>query len=104
MKLFLDDIRNPPDKSWVVVRTAGECLAHLKQYDITEISFDHDLGDVFPGSGYTIAKWIEEQCFYGMKCPIWHIHSANPVGRQNIEAAMTRAEMYSNVNDANICT
>jgi len=100
MKIFLDDIRNPPDDSWTVLRTADQVIRFLAFYDIEEISFDHDLGDDENGTGYDVAKYIEEQCFYGyMKCPKWMIHSANPVGRENIKSAMNFAEYCTIVNE-----
>jgi hypothetical protein len=40
-----------------------------------------------------VAKRIEQWVMEGkIPLPIWEVHSANPVGRQNIEAAMRSAE------------
>jgi len=70
-----------------------------------EISFDHDLGEdvakekVEGGmskrkarvekketkSGYDCAKWLCDYCWTnGLPIPSWNVHSANPVGRDNI--------------------
>ena len=101
MKIFLDDVRNPPDDGWQIVTSAKACIRILWTYGhkVTHISFDHDLGNDIDGTGYTVARWIEEQCYYGaLKCPAWQIHSANPVGRENIAAAMRCAEYYSDKN------
>ena len=98
MKIFLDDIRNPKTDGWQIIRTASKCINILNIYGhkVTEISFDHDLGDDEDGTGYDVAKWIEEQCFMGnWKCPKWNVHSANPVGEENIHKAMINAERYS---------
>ncbi len=99
MKIFLDDIRDPKTNDWIIVRTAKDCINLIKsnKNEFYEISFDHDLGDE-EYTGYNVAKWIEAECFFGMKCPKWNIHSANPVGRQNIEAAMKSAENFSRRN------
>ena len=90
MKLFLDDVRNPPDDTWDVVRKYKTALDYWRLYPIEEISFDHDLGE--ENTGYDFAKFIEFACNDGHPCPKWQIHSANPVGRKNIEMAMKNAE------------
>lgn len=64
--------------------------------DVTHISFDHDLGD-FAGTGYEVAKAVEYWAFHKVISSItWEIHSANPVGRKNIEQAMRSAERFWN--------
>lgn len=93
MKLFLDDRRLPPDHTWQRVYTPDQAIAVLKTGNVEEISFDHDLGLPEPENGHKVARWIEEQSFSGTFKPLkWHIHSANPVGRANIEATMRSAE------------
>lgn len=89
MKLWLDDIRPAPDASWTHCRTQGEASHFLRTGLVEEISFDHDLGEN-AGDGYSLAKEIEKSAAAGnMRRPlVWHIHSANPVGRANIQAAM----------------
>ena len=58
------------------------------------ISFDHDLGDNRL-SGYDLAKWVERRAHLNqIKRITWDIHSANPVGRKNIEMAMSNADKY----------
>lgn len=98
MKLWLDDVRLPPD-GWDWKVTASEAIEALKTGKYTQISFDHDLGDPHGlenlGTGYEVAAWIEEQAYFGqIKRLIWKIHSANPVGRRNIEAAMINADKF----------
>lgn len=95
MKLFLDDIRNPPDNTWVVCRTAEEAIKCLKTGKVTLISFDHDLGEASDLNGNDVAKWIERSVFdkqSGVHMPKWQVHSMNPVGRRNIIATMMAAE------------
>jgi NAD+-processing family protein with receiver domain len=87
VKVFLDDIRNPPDDSWIVVRNYSDCISLLQTGKVTVLSLDHDLGA--DETGYDVAKWIEEKVFlYSFNPPEITIHSANPVGRSNIEAAL----------------
>lgn len=97
MKLWIDDIRTPPSEEWIWSKTSQDAINVLKWNRVKEISFDHDLGSEENGTGYDVARWIEIEAFLGnMKCIKWYIHSANPVGRSNIEAAMKNANKYWN--------
>ena len=90
--IFLDDLlENPSD--FTLCRTAEEAIQLIDTGRVFYISFDHDLG---PGKdGYDVAKHIEEKVYYQkIKCPQWNIHSGNPVGRDNIRAAMLSAERF----------
>lgn len=95
MKLWLDDIRPAPPGYDIIAKTANEAITHLVTGKITEMSFDHDLGDLMAGTGYTVARWLELAAY---TCTIprikWAIHSANPVGRKNIEVALINADRY----------
>src|SRR5260370_10100302 len=43
-KLFLDDIRKPPDSTWDVVRSYDAFVAYIETNGVPDIiSFDHDL-------------------------------------------------------------
>lgn len=45
MKLWVDDIRNPPDDSWHIARSVGAAVRALDMFyrDITDINLDHDI-------------------------------------------------------------
>lgn len=74
MKVWLDDVREPPDDSWTWAKSSNEAIALLKWRPVVEISLDHDLG--LYDTGMRVAKHI-----VGMLArPIVHIHSMNPVG------------------------
>ncbi len=95
MKIWLDDVREIPAglDGWVWMTTGEEAVEALKIGGVKQISFDHDLGEGM--SGYDVAKIIEKMAFYDNIEPIvWHIHSANTVGRKNIEMAMLSAERF----------
>jgi hypothetical protein len=95
MKLFLDDLREAPPQFDVIARTYEEAIAYLKQGSIEEISLDHDLGT--EKTGYDVAKWIEKEAFFQNKevvPAIISIHSANPVGRKNIEQAIRKTRLF----------
>lgn len=112
MNLFLDDFRNPRDAGeymhpkykllyntleWEVVRNYDQFVHTIERYGMPElISFDHDLADEhYVGisydefeekTGYHCMKWLIEY-IQNEKCELPEIivHSANPVGKENIE-------------------
>lgn len=90
-KLFLDDVRDPYDKDWTVVRNYDECIKALSSNLWDEISLDHDLADEHYAeigdeseylefkekTGFEVVKWIVEN---DMWAPRIIVHSWNPVG------------------------
>lgn len=94
MRLFLDDVRQAPE-GWVRAYTAQEAIDFLAAGGVGEISLDHDLGPPEAGTGYDVATWIEEHAAAGVLPPLmWSVHSANPVGRGRMEAALRSAERF----------
>ena len=92
MKLWIDDCRVPPQNgNWTTwAKTFDEAMRYIRVnwYDITDISFDHDLGHNCK-TGYDILCVIEKECADGRYFTgNLHIHSANPVGRKNMEAVI----------------
>ena len=98
-KLYLDDVRTPNSEGWEIVRSYDEFVLWIQNNGLPEeVSFDHDLADVNYDSltfsesfkyhektGYDCAKWLCEYCWTnGLPIPSWNVHSANPVGRDNI--------------------
>ena len=93
IKLYVDDERPCPD-GWVLARNYAEAFHHIDLRRVAVISLDHDLGE--DRTGYDIACYIEQLAHEdsSYKPPTIYVHSANPVGRQNIErviAAIDRA-------------
>lgn len=93
VKIWVDDIREPPSDGWWVCRsviTAKETISalQLKGYIIEVVSIDHDAGDYEPlgGDYIKVLDWLEET---GKNIPI-HIHTMNPVGRQNMKAIIKK--------------
>ena len=88
MKLWLDDNRPAPD-GWTWAKTASEAIKWLMAgSDITDISFDHDLGEG-NGDGHDVVSLVEELVYAGrIKMPEMAVHSANPVGAQKIHLAI----------------
>lgn len=90
MKLWLDDVRPAPD-GWTWVKTAPEAIAQFATGEVSIASLDHDLGPSDAGTGYDVLCWVEKamaaHAWYG-HLPIIHVHSANPVGRSRMLAAV----------------
>lgn len=104
MKLFLDDIRMPPDDTWVCARDIGVAKTLLEAGDVAFASLDHDLGacdacqqpdwhGVMPhcshvGTGYDLCLWMAEHNIWPMQKPV--VHSMNPVGRDRMRGVIDR--------------
>lgn len=96
--LWLDDLRNPVRFPELIDLSRFDKVVWVKDFaafkqEVTEhglpafVSFDHDLGEA--ESGYDCAKWLVDYCMGGetpLPLPGWQVHSANPVGRKNIES------------------
>jgi hypothetical protein len=99
MKIWLDDVR-PAPAGYVRLRTCQQFIEFYADnwHMIATVSFDHDLGEDANGvvlqTGYDALKWLEEQVANGnMNPPLnMQIHSANPVGRKNMAAAICKIE------------
>lgn len=94
MKVYLDDER-PTPVGWIGVSTASAAIALLATGRVTDLSLDHDLGPEDAGTGYEVCKWMEKVAHEsGGEFPLparISVHSANPVGRQRMEAAIRSA-------------
>lgn len=102
MKLWIDDIRNAPDDTWVVARTINSAIKAIRTFNIEEISFDHDIshqvtmealsrpypcGECFCAVAYyvSVALWPQK--------PKVTIHTSNPAGAKEIEAILKEGQM-----------
>jgi len=105
IELWLDDERDPNDNfikeefgsrdGMIWVKTAWAAISRLKDNNVSFISLDHDLGPAGAGTGYVVAKWIEEQAFNGTLNKLdWSVHSKNTAGTKNITFAMMNANKY----------
>ncbi len=95
VRIWLDDLRPMPSSFNVHCKTASEAIELLNKGNVQAISFDHDLG-VDGGTGYQVASFIEKEAKEGTLESIdqMTIHSANPVGRQNIKYAIRNAMKF----------
>jgi len=96
--LWLDDMRNPHINSEGKVPQGYKIVWAKNYYEFVSwmqnnpppdlISFDHDLGQ--GETGYDCAKWLVEQCLdNNIPSPRFFVHSANPVGSENIMGLLT---------------
>lgn len=98
MRLFVDDIRNAPEKDWTVARSVDSAINFISQFgmEITEISLDHDIShQVSVGKNSrpfpcvetftAVARYIAEYYDGEQIKPLITIHTSNPMGAKNIE-------------------
>lgn len=92
-KLFIDDLRTPPSASWYVARNSDQAIRTLLSLGCpSEISFDHDLGG--EDTAMKVVHWLIDQDMnnQGQFIPPdfqYLVHSANPVGKANIEGLLS---------------
>jgi hypothetical protein len=96
-KLWVDDIRNPPDDTYDVVRTYNDAILALMATEYTDIYLDHDLACFSKGremTGYDVVLWIVDQHINNpdnFTAPVrYHMLTANPVGRKNMTELINR--------------
>ena len=94
MRIFLDDERQPPDNTWLRLNWPTEVIEYLKTGKVTELSLDHDLGDIFQvpeRTGYDVVLWMEEAVnTTDFIPPKIKIHSANPVAWTKMLAGINK--------------
>lgn len=85
---------------WKLAKDCDEFKALIELFGLPAfVSFDHDLGldkaktlesglivaNWSEETGLTAAKWLVEYCFeQSLPFPEYRVHSANPVGKENI--------------------
>jgi hypothetical protein len=100
--MFIDDLRDPPDSGWVVMRNSEDAIACLNARGCPEkISFDHDLGG--DDIAMVVVKYLVEKDMDdgGTFIPPWFtflVHSANPVGARNIDGYLRGYLQHKNTN------
>lgn len=109
------------ENDWIIVRSYSEFCNHIQNFGIPDfVSFDHDLADdhyndLFSDdnwtkddndivlkydeykekTGYECAKWLVDFCLENsLTLPDYIVHSANPVGKRNIESYLNNAKKH----------
>ena len=91
VKVWVDDIRTPPDDTWLWFKDSASTLVWVRERHAaglplgTLMSLDHDLG----GDDTTrpIVLWMCENEVWADEI---RVHSANPVGRTWLEGMVAR--------------
>lgn len=109
-KVYLDDERKAP-QGWIQTKTSYETIKLLQERKVSELSLDHDLGDILKdacGTGYDVLLYIEQQVAYcNMVPPRIIIHTANVSARVRMEQAvesiyrMYEAKTIGHENESN---
>lgn len=92
--LFIDDLRDPPEGDWVVVRDADAAFRALVGAHFDVVSCDNDLGEDENGlalvEGREILNWIEEQAVLNDYPwpPEIRVHTANTCARDYMERTL----------------
>lgn len=104
MKIFLDDKRETPD-GFIRCYWPEEVIALLETANLTNhivecVSLDHDLGctQTPERTGYDVLVYIEKMIHENprWKMPkVIRVHSANPVARERMRAALESIMDYS---------
>ena len=92
VKIWVDDIRPVPE-GYEGTKSVNETIALIEEIEaeggeIEVIDLDHDLGDYarYGGDAIKILDYLaERETFYPIQ-----IHTANPVGRANMERMIER--------------
>jgi hypothetical protein len=86
MKLWVDDLRTPPDDTWTWAKTSTHAIHLLApRRQVTIMSLDHDLGG--DDTARAIVLFL---CEHGGWPNEVRVHTANPVGREWLEGMVAR--------------
>jgi hypothetical protein len=99
-KLYIDDLRSPKDTTMIVVRSSIDAIDYVKENGIPNyISFDHDLG--YNDTSMNFVHWFVDYLLDNRQLKLpddfdFNVHSANPVGSDNIKGLMNSLIKFLN--------
>ena len=93
IKIWLDDIRPAPDKTWWTVKSVNQAKILIRAAEgisdtTIQLSLDHDLGQWAEdgGDGIKLLDWMAEtERFYPVE-----LHTQNVVGLENMSRLINR--------------
>lgn len=101
-KLYLDDIRSPKESGYTIARNIEEAKKLISEKGFpSHMSLDHDLGENKNGkplpTGHDFVKWITKE-YLDKELPefTYQIHSANPVGADNMKGLLDNFIKFKN--------
>jgi hypothetical protein len=76
IRLYLDDLRSPPDDTWTLARTAAEAWRLLLTHEVEAASLDYELNvcatctpdERTEGSEIVVQATLERVCLQGCRC------------------------------------
>ena len=93
-KLFVDDARERPDKTWDLAPSFHTAILDLEVFDYDEVSLDHDLASFYGSremTGRDILNWLIARKIEGKHTPrIVKVHSANSAAWPTMQADIDR--------------
>ncbi len=94
MKLWVDDVRTPPE-GWAWAKTIEEAAPLLENGGVVEASLDHDLGEGDGREGYDLLLWMAERGVWPSEGLA--VHSSNPPGAERMCGVIERYGPYRRV-------
>jgi len=82
VKLWVDDLRKPPDDGWYWALDAEDAKEVLLEHQISEQSLDHDLGDA-KSDGLTLLVWEHD---HKLVPYLTTLHTWNRIGAERMAA------------------
>lgn len=94
MKLYVDDWREAPDRSWTVVRSISSAIRFLVNEDVEELSLDHDPAliskhtEKAADEQYTSLAWIIRLLPLDRLPRRVYVHSGNVFAADKVESIL----------------
>lgn len=93
-KLWVDDVRTPPNADWDWAQNFHFAIMYLETFDYAIVSLDHDLGSFYGTremTGRDILNWLIARIYSGGHTPkVVKVHSANVAAVHTMEADILR--------------
>ena len=97
IKLYVDDVRIPPEKDWKLARTITEAIRILATVEVSEVSLDHDICYMNIDSGRVPDESFEAVARYIALMPretrpTVKFHTGNTVGEKKLKEILKQGE------------
>ena len=102
MKLFVDDLRIPPD-GWSLARTNDAAIRALHTWHVDEISIEHDISQ--SKRGYELETFMPVVYYLALmpettRPKIIRIHTANPAGAIRMRGVLADAGIGCDIKES----
>jgi hypothetical protein len=97
MKIFLDDLREPPP-GWIKVTHPNDVTSHILQGEAEIIDLDYPLGNDRKYTGLTVMKWLQNEIGEGRipaRVPEFRIHTDDQEAKAMMEGIRGRFYKWS---------